>query len=130
MINNYSKPDFNHAVLEWTAEGVGAGIIAFMHHNRVNYRPGDKSKTTLEDFSKILLGEFVGDATYPFKESLKQKVFDYTQQEVEVLKALYDRDDMKNMRGLCHVIGGEAVASFLEDHREQTLKMISEIRGK
>ncbi len=123
-----SAPDFQSLVDQAIAEGVIGGIVAFLQHNRVNIKPTDKCVSPIKDFTAALLSEYVGADGYPFKNSFKEFVAERTYDELKVLRLLYDNREISNLNGLCHVIGGAAVADFLEAHRVEVLKFISSLR--
>lgn len=123
-------PAFNDLVEQSVAEGVIGGIVAFMSHHRVDLKPTKVSPTPLNDFTAKLLQEYLpGDQPFCFPESFKAHVNDRTGLDIGNLKALYDNGELDYLRGYGHVIGGAAVASFLEKYRNEALDLIRSIRG-
>jgi hypothetical protein len=113
------------------AEGVTGGIAAFMQHNRVNLKPTDVCMKPLESFVGLFLAEYLDDKSgYPFTESFRDFVTIRTAEAVNEIRALYDNGELGRLRVLLRVIGGAAVAEFLEARRPQVLKLILQLRGE
>lgn len=123
--------DFQGFYQQSIAEGVIGGIFAFVRHNNVNLKPTEKSRLPLNEFVSKLLAEFApGEDTFPFSESFKEYVEESCKKDNFPFRELYDAKDFEFLRGLLHMVGGEAAASFLDRHREESLRVIRTIRGE
>ncbi len=123
------KPTLESLVDQGIAEGVIGGIVAFMQHNRVKLHPTPNCAEPLKTFTGLFLSEYTTNLIdFPFDESFKGFVLKRIEEETAILQAVYQNNELTNLNKLCHVIGGEAAASFLESKREPALKLIRTLR--
>jgi len=125
------KPKLDTIIVKSIADGVAAGVVMFLTNNRVNTRPGPKSKQPGVDFTLRLMAEYdtSGKSEYPFPNSLKQTMDMAIAQGYDNFKALYDNEEVRNLEALCRVIGSGETARFLENNRLEAIKLANDIRG-
>lgn len=128
MKNNYTPQSFDEIVKLELSDGFAAGIVAFVTRYNIKFDPTEGCQDPLVRFCMMLTAEELKDLPYPFKDSVKEKMVDAVASELMVLRLLYDRHEMKNLRAFCRLIGGECSASFLEDHKDEAIKIINNLR--
>lgn len=125
--------EFRALIDKASMEGVSGGVTAFIIHNRVKFHPDDKNKNPLKDFVNLLLAEFSDSQEerdkYPYSTSAKYSITKKVMDDMENLTLLFAFNHKDAVVGMVHIAAAAGIAEFLEENREQTLKLIRKLRG-